>query len=215
MRKTPAFRLRRVVCGAIGAGVKRCFTGLIAIVFLVSSCKEKGEVIVSETRTRTTRDSSPKLLATSDERFRDAKPSPVKGETPEGWLALPGTQFRLLNYRFGESGLGEVSVSIASGSVLDNVNRWLKQFGAEAADQVVLEKLRNVPIAEASGTWVEVEGEYSPGMGAAPKPGYALAGVIAAVDGRILTLKMTGPKGEVEAARSVLEDFAKSLKLAE
>ena len=99
--------------------------------------------------------------------------------------------------------------------MLDNVNRWFKQFGAEAADQVVLEKFRTVPIAGATGTWVEVEGEYSPGMGAAPKPEYALAGVVAAMDGRILTLKMTGPKAEVETARAVLENFAKSLKLAE
>ncbi len=172
-------------------------------------------MVVTETRAVTTRDNTPKLFATSDERFRDAKPSPVKGETPVGWLALPASQFRLLNYRFGETGMGEVWVSTASGSVLDNVNRWLKQFGAAPLDAAGLEKLRAVPIVGTTGSWVEATGDYAGGMGAAPKPGFALAGVIASVNGRILTVKMVGPKAEVEAARPVLESFAKSLKMAE
>ena len=127
----------------------------------------------------------------------------------------PASQFRLLNYGFGESGLGEVWVSIASGSVLDNVNRWLKQFGAAPVDQAGLAKLRAVPIAGTTGIWVEAEGEYASGMGAGPKPGFALAGVVASLDGRIVTVKMVGPKAEVEAARPVLENFAKGLKMAE
>lgn len=172
-------------------------------------------MIVTETRPETTRDKAPKLFATSDERFRDAKPSPVKGETPDGWLALPASQFRVLNYRFGESGMGEVWVSIASGTVLDNVNRWLNQFGTAPVDEAGLAKLRSVPIAGSTGTWVEAEGEYASGMGAAPKPGFALAGVVSSLGGRIVTVKMVGPKPEVEAARPVLENFAKSLKMAE
>lgn len=170
---------------------------------------------MTETRKVTTRDKAPKLDAISDERFRDAKPSPVRGETPEGWLALPASQFRLLNYRFGESGMGEVWVSLASGSVQDNVNRWLRQFGGAPLDQLGYEKLRSVSVAGTSGVWVEAEGEYASGMGAAPKPGFALAGVIASLDGRILTVKMVGPKAEVEAARPVLETFARGLKLAD
>jgi len=170
---------------------------------------------IVEIRAATRRDKTPKLFATSDERFRDAKPSPVKGATPDGWLALPATQMRLLNYRFGESGMGEVWVSISSGTVPDNVNRWLKQFGAPPLDPAALAKLRTVPIAGANGVWVEAAGEYASGMGAAPKPGYGLAGVVADVGGRILTVKMVGPKAEVEAARPVLEAYAGGLKMAE
>ena len=172
-------------------------------------------MVVTETRAATSRDTAPKLFATSDERFRDTKPSPVKGVTPEGWLALPASQFRLLNYRFGETGMGEVWVSVASGTVLDNVNRWLKQFGAAPLDSDALGKLRTVPIAGSTGTWVEAAGDYAGGMGAAPKTGFSLAGVISSVNGRILTVKMIGPKAEVEAARPVLESFAKSLTLAD
>ncbi len=180
---------------------------------MLSSCEKPKEIVVTETRAVTTRDKAPKLFATSDERFRDAKPSPVKGETPEGWLVRPASQFRLLNYSFGESGMGEVWVSRSAGSVLDNVNRWLAQFNAAAVDQAGLEKLRTVPIAGGSGTWVEAAGEYASGMGAPPKPGFALAGVVASMRGEILTVKMVGPKAEVEAARPVLENFANGLEM--
>jgi hypothetical protein len=197
--------------------MKGCFPCLLAALAVISSsCEEKTELVVTDSRELTTRDKSPKLFATSDERFRDAKPGPVKaGEIPDGWLALPASQFRLLNYRFGESGMGEVWVSISAGTVLDNVNRWLGQFGADSIDAAALEKLRSVPVAGASGVWVEASGEYASGMGAPPKPGFALAGVVASTGHGILTVKMVGPKGEVEAARPLLESFAKNLELAD
>jgi len=188
---------------------------LIASAVMFSSCEKKKEVVVTETRATTTRDQAPKLFATSDERFRDAKPSPVKGDTPEGWLSLPASQFRLLNYRFGESGMGEVWVSLANGTVLDNVNRWLGQFTATKLDSAGLEKLPPATIAGTTGKWVEAAGDYVGGMGAEPKPGFALAGVVTSINGQILTLKMVGPKAEVEAAKPVLETFAKSLRMAE
>jgi hypothetical protein len=188
---------------------------LLVSVLSLFSCEERKEITVTETREPTTRDRSPKLFASSDERFRDAKPSPVKAETPQGWLALPASQFRLLNYRFGESGMGEVWVSISQGSVLDNVNRWLKQFGADALDQAALEKLPTVSLAGSAGVFVTAQGEYASGMGSPPKPGFGLAGVVASVGGQILTVKMVGPKAEVEAAKPVLEAYVKSLRMAE
>jgi hypothetical protein len=188
---------------------------IIASAVILSSCDERKEVTVTETRAATTRDAKPRLFATSDERFRDAKPSPVIGKPPESWLALPASQFRLLNYRFGESGMGEVWVSLSAGSVLDNVNRWLGQFGAEKIEQAGLEKLPPAAIAETSGVWVEATGEYASGMGAPPKPGYGLAGVITTLGDQILTVKMVGPQSEVEAAKPQLAEFAKSLRKAE
>lgn len=195
--------------------MKNCVVCALASVVILSSCEEKKEITVTETRPPSTRDASPKLFATSDERFRGAQPSPVKGTTPDGWLALPASQFRLLNYRFGETGMGEVWVSTSAGSVLDNVNRWLKQFSTPAVDAAALAKLPSVPIAGTTGTWVTAEGDYESGMGAAMKPGFALAGVVASVNGQILTVKMVGPKAEVEAAKPVLNTFIASLQMAE
>ncbi|MBC7980012.1 MAG: hypothetical protein H7Y36_05565 [Armatimonadetes bacterium] len=178
------------------------------------ACDEKADrVVVEETRRVTSKDKAPKLFATSDERFRDAKPSPVKGEVPEGWLELPATEMRLKNFRFGESGLGEVWVSITGGSVADNVNRWLKQFGKDPLNPEQITDLEKVTLADTEGVWVAADGEYGAGMGADAKPGYGLAGIIAVVEGKILTVKMVGPAREVEKAKDVLRQYAKSLQM--
>ena len=209
------FRLRGCGGGVKAAGAMPTAARWFVLLVLLSSCEEKKEHVVTETRPVTTRDQAPKLFATSDVRFRDAKPSPVRGVTPDGWLELPATAMRLLNYRLGESGLGEVWVSISSGSVQDNVNRWLRQFGAPPVDAAGLAAMREVPIAGAEGVWVEAAGEYAAGMGSGPKPGYGLAGVVADLGGRILTVKMVGPQAEVEAARPTLEKYIGSLKMAD
>jgi len=187
---------------------------LLSALFLVG-CDEEKELTITETRGATTRDKSPKLFASSDERFRDAKPSPVQGTTPESWLALPASQFRLLNYRFGESGMGEVWVSLSAGTVLDNANRWLGQFDATKLDAAGLNALPTVTLAGVSGKWVTAAGDYDAGMGGPTKPGFALAGVVALVDGQILTLKAVGPKAELEANQPVLASFAQSLHMVE
>lgn len=188
---------------------------LITCAVVFSACDEKKEVVVTETREPTSRDASPKIAATSDERFRDAKPSPFVAETPQGWLKVPPAQFRLLNYRFGDSGSGEVYVSVATGTPLDNANRWLGQFGAPKLDRDAFAKLPDVVIMGVSGKWIEASGAYASGMGTEARPGFALIGAIAALNGQIVTIKMVGPKDEVLAARPVLEEFAHSLRNAE
>ena len=190
---------------------------LLAGVLALTGCKKEKEVTVTETRPLTTFDVAPKLFATADERFRDVKPSPVTGTTPEGWLEQPGSQFRMLNYRFGQSGNGEAYVTIAAGSILDNVNRWLKQFGVAPLDPAGIDKLRHVMISGGQGVWVQAEGTYDSGMamgGAEPKTGYALEGVVAMVNGKILTVKMVGPKDEVAEAKAALEAYINTVRLS-
>lgn len=185
-----------------------------ALALLVTGCEKPRELVVTETRPVTTSDRPFKLFASSDERFRDAKPSPVRGEAPANWLAQPPTQFRLLNYRFGESGRGEVWVTIASGGVLENVNRWLQQFDREPLDEAGFKQLRTLPIAGGEGVWVETTGKYA-GMGAEAKSDYGLAGVVALIDGKLLTVKMVGPEAEVAAAKADLDAFSRSLRFVD
>lgn len=177
------------------------------------SCQErKSEVDVTETRSITIKDASPKLDATSDERFLNARPGPLQGTTPDGWLAKPSTEFRLLNYRFGASGLGEVFVGISRGSILDNANRWLNEFQTPPIDAAALDSLKRIPLLNTSGVLVTASGTYSPGRGAPPIDGFSLAGLIADIDGQILTIKMVGPEADVREAIPALESFANSLK---
>jgi hypothetical protein len=186
---------------------------ILGISLLCASCdRNSAPLDVEETRPLTTKDHEMKLFANSDERFRNAKPSPVKGTPPESWLALPPAQFRELNYRFGAT--GEVYVTLASGTVADNVNRWRRQFGLQPLTPDEFDAAEKVSIAGTEGVWVEASGEYASGMGGAPpQPGYGLAGVIAQEGGRILTVKMVGPEAEVEAEKPALRAFAASLEM--
>ena len=132
--------------------ISRALSALAILVF-VTSCDKPDDVVVTETRRLTLRDGKPQLFASSDERFSNTRPSPVIGQPPTNWLSIPGTEFRLLNYRFGNG--GEVSVSVARGGVLGNVNRWLRQFGQDGLDEAGLKKLRKVPMAGGEGVWIE------------------------------------------------------------
>lgn len=182
----------------------------------LAGCREQpAEVTIDETRALTTKDTAPKLFATSDERFRNARPSPLTGTAPAAWIALPAAEFRLLNYRFGASGKGEVYVTLAGGGVAANVNRWLAQFGRPPLDDAALAALRRVPVAGSEGVWVEAEGPYRAAMGRPEEAGFALAGVLAEAEGQTLSVKMVGPAAEVAAEKPALESFAASLKLAD
>ncbi len=197
--------------------MKICLPTLLFFLLFGNSCrKAEDHVKIEETRGLTTKDKEPRMFATSDERFRDAKPAPIRGDAPESWLALPPAQFRDLNYRFGESGTGEVYVSIISGDVLGNLNRWRRQFGEEGLSARGFADLERVPMAGVEGVWITLEGEYASGMGTTgAKPGYGLAGVVAEVGGRTVTVKMIGPKDEVRAEVAELKTFAKSLMMVE
>lgn len=209
------FYLRGATAGLTENRMKQRAAYLIASLVALSGCEKKTEITVTESRSITTKDVPPKLFATSDQRFRVTKPSPVKADTPAGWLAQPASQFRQLNYRFGETGMGETWVSVSQGTVLDNANRWLKQFGKSPLDQAGLAKLPTCSLAGYTGVWITADGDYASGMGTDDKPGFALAGVIASVKGQIVTVKMIGPKVEVEAARPTLETYITTVKMAE
>jgi len=208
------FGLRGPVRNRIAQHMSICRICGLAALLMVTSCREDAEVVVTETRGPTTKDVKPRLFASSHERFRNTKPSPVQGDLPDGWREVPGTEMRLLNYRFGESGLGEVWVTISSGTVLDNVNRWLQQFDAPPLDPAGLAELRTVPVLGASGVWVEAAGDYASGMGAENRPGFGLAGVVAPLGSQIFTVKMVGPAAEVAAAQAALEGYVTSLRMA-
>lgn len=207
------FDLRVETSALTSRKIMTCRLYLLGISLLCASCdRNSAPVEVEETRPLTTKDHEMKLFATSDERFRNAKPSPVKGVAPENWLTLPPAQFRELNYRFGAT--GEVYVTLASGTVADNVNRWRRQFGLEPLTPDQFDAAERIPIVGTEGVWVEAAGEYVSGMGAAPpQPGYGLAGVIVEAGGRILTVKMVGPEAEVETEKPALRAFAASLEM--
>lgn len=191
------------------------FPLLLSPLLLVCCEKTPSEVSSTESRGLTTKDGEVKLNATSDERFRDTQPSPLQGDAPAGWLTRPATQFRLINFAFGASGTGEVYVSQSQGTVLDNVNRWLKQFSLTDLDAAGIAALPKVTMLGNEGVWVEAAGTYAGGMGKAPAADHALAGVVVALGTEIFTVKMVGSVEEVAAEKANLQAYVKSLRMAE
>ncbi|MCH7225948.1 hypothetical protein [Haloferula sp. A504] len=188
---------------------------------MLVSCGERKEVVADETRPLTMREESLNLEADNDERFQPGRPQPrvpvesppspvAAGVVPGDWKQAPPTGFRLLNYTFGTA--GQVYVSASRGGVIDNVNRWLKQFGRDAIDAGGLEGLEKVETAGHRGVWVEAEGDFGGGMGQSPQSGWGLLGVVAENEGQILTVKMLGPGAEVAAQEENLRAFVEGLR---
>ena len=207
---------------AIGGAMKiRGISACLVVALLLPACRKPKEVTVDESRTLTMRDESLKLDATSKERFETpaapaapntppAGPSPLMaGMVPDDWKELPGNQFRLLNYSFGTG--GEVAVGISVGGMADNVNRWLRQFDKAPLSEAAIAKLEQGTVLGIPGLWVEAEGDYMPGMGQPARPGHALYGIVAEKNGRIFTVKMTGPAAEVAGQKEKLKAFVAAL----
>jgi hypothetical protein len=196
---------------AIGGAMKiRGITLCLGLALLLPACRKSVEK-VEMTREQTMRDQDLKLDATSSERFGNTGTGPIiAGMIPEGWQEMPGNQFRLLSYHFGTG--GDVAVGLAAGGMAENVNRWLHQFAKEPLGDAAMARLEQGTVTGIPGLWVEAEGDYIAGMGQTAKPGQALYGIIAEKDGRIVTVKMTGPAAEVAAEKPKLKAFVAALR---
>lgn len=197
---------------------------LLGMVGLVS-CGERREVKSNDTRELSMRDEDLGVDVPADERFgsppqggqtttSQGRSSGVVATTvPDDWVEQAGTSFRLLNYRFGES--GEVYVSLSRGGLLMNVNRWLSQFGSDELDETGLARLEEAEVAGHRGVWVMADGDFRGGMGAEPQSDWALRGVVAEGPQGILTVKLLGPVDEVREQESSLREFVAGLKFQE
>lgn len=201
------------------------FASALALALLLAgtvSCRKREVVTAGETRPLTMRDENLKLDASNAERFGPAGTMPgmmaapesplAAGVVPEGWSEAPASAMRLINYRFGTG--GQVYLSLSRGGVLENVNRWRKQFTQAPLDSAGLEALETATMPGYAGVWVEIEGDFGGGMGQPAQRDYALAGVVAAKGEEILTVKMVGPKDEVEAEKARLREFVAGLEEA-
>lgn len=163
---------------------------------LAVSCRKVEKVTVTEQR---------RLVM-----FDDSRDSLVAVMPPE-WRQLPGTQFRIFNYRFGED--GEVFVGRSRGGVLPNVNRWLGQFGKPALENA--DELPKVTVLGQEGVLVTASGDFGGAMGRPARKNAGLAGVIVGVGDQLLTIKMIGDAEAVAAERERLIQFAENMRIKE
>ena len=210
-KKRAGMPLRVADATAIGGAMTIRHISAVLAIALLAGCDKPAEVTVDESRVVTMRDAGLKLNATSNDRFQEPGTGPfIAGKVPANWLEQPSSTFRLLSYRFGTG--GDVAVGISSGGLLENVNRWLGQFGQDPLTEADLAKLEPGEVVGAKGVWVEASGDYSPGMGQPPRAAQSLYGLVAEKGGRIVTIKMTGPADELAAQKSALKVFAATLR---
>ncbi|MBS2013670.1 MAG: hypothetical protein JST00_12320 [Deltaproteobacteria bacterium] len=136
----------------------------------------------------------------------------ISWTAPARWKQMPNTSsMRLATYKIpGPDGDAEVSVSQAGGSIEANATRWIGQFDAEAQRTA---KKTTKKVAGFEVTIVEVQGNYSGGMGGAGGgPHVGLLGAIVATPGMPHFFKITGPEKTVASARAELDALLASLK---
>jgi hypothetical protein len=193
------------------------------LIFLVS-CKEPvAEVEVTTTRPLTTADQNPVIGASDAEQFlppevRSQVEGAESGESvkewdyqlPDGWRREEDRPMREVNLTFGPAeSAGEVYLTVVGGNLKANADRWFRQFGQEPKP---LSEMQRVPFLGDEAFFIEAEGRYEPGMGQSAKAEQALLGVIADREGRVVTVKMVGPKETVLAERVRFLKFLSSLK---
>lgn len=134
--------------------------------------------------------------------------SGLTADLPSGWVELPPTEMRLLNYGIPGEPQVECYVSSlpgAAGSALANINRWRKeQMGQAPIDEAGLAALPRVRLLGVDAVQVECDGTFQ-GMGGDSIAEARLLGVIASLPQVTVFLKMTGPRAAVDAQRQGFE----------
>jgi len=191
---------------------------------LLISCEKPTEMTSDKTRELTTLDRAKvNLNPTSEERFTPSGSQPTapmqnQGDSDSGfaftadssWTEKPSSQFRIVNFELPEG--GELYVSASGGGILPNINRWLGQFQQQALTSEQFSKLDKIPFMGGEGYYVETSGDFSPGFGRPVKSNMVLAGVIAEVDGQIMTVKMIASPNVVTKNKEAFKIFCKTLK---
>lgn len=135
---------------------------------------------------------------------------------PEGWTEIAKTAMRIANFRIGDEQQAECYVTVLKGTgggTEMNINRWRGQMGTENAplSPEAIQQLpkismfgKEVPLAEATGTYQGMMGET--------KTGYMLMGTICELGEESVFVKIIGPESVVRAQRDKFVAFCGSLK---
>lgn len=196
------------------------FLPLLSVLFF-ASCGEETEHTQSEARRVTMLDAQPKLDATDEERFLGSPSAAPAAETapqftfsdqaPEGWIAQPPTQFRLVNYKFGANGEGEAYLSVVAGGALDNINRWYKQFGQPEITSTTMNQLPETSLFGNRAKIVEASGPFRGMRPGEQKDDWGLLGIVGIYDRQIATVKVLGPPELLQAERGTILAWAATL----
>ena len=103
-------------------------------------------------------------------RFTDDKEKLPEWKVPDGWKQGPATQFSVASFRLGDGAEApRLTVTRASGSLRDNVNRWRGQLGLKPlGDEELAKTVKEKKVGGVAVTVVDLTGHGSGGMGVKP-----------------------------------------------
>jgi hypothetical protein len=142
----------------------------------------------------------------------------VRLTAPGNWVRkAPRVEFIRAEFSLprseGDSADGRLTVSVAGGSLEDNINRWRQQFAGKP-EKESLEHLKasgiDVTLVDLSGTYNDQRGPFAP---ATECPGYRMLGAIFDVGGQLHFVKAYGPAKTMAARAGEFRAFVESLKL--
>lgn len=198
------FALRGCDSAIIGSDVRGCawlFLLAASAMAMVSCQQQDREITITERRE----------LVLFDKSSLDN----LKDRPPADWRRVPWTAMRYHNYRFGAEETGEVWMSVVpkrgTDAVLQNVNRWRRQFGLPPIASE--ETLKQISMLGATGYLVEAEGMYQPGMGSPPREGAMMLAAVVELDRDLVTVKMVGSPEEVSGQREAFLDYCKAMEI--
>jgi hypothetical protein len=112
----------------------------------------------------------------------------------------------------GDDQDGRLTVSLAGGSVEDNLQRWRGQFTGDqkpdAVKQVDVGGL-SVSVIDLTGTFNDQAGPFAP---AVERPGYRMLGAVVPVDGQLHFIKAYGPAKTMAKHEKAFYAFMETVK---
>jgi hypothetical protein len=139
---------------------------------------------------------------------------------PSKWTTAPNpSPMRKATYKIpkatGDESDAEMSVTLASGALDANIDRWSGQFdeAKTSRSERTLPGGVKVTIVEIKGTLKGAAMPMAGGPPTEPKKGWALLGAIAETPSGMTFFKMTGPAKTVTGARPEFDTLVASLKV--
>jgi hypothetical protein len=141
----------------------------------------------------------------------------IRLTAPDGWVRKqPRSQFVEAEFALpkaeGDTSDGRLTISLAGGSVKDNVSRWRDQFGGKPekdAQQDLEIAGRKVTVVDFVGTYADQPGPFAP---AVERPGYRMLAAIVPVGEQLHFIKAYGPQKTMTDHEDAFHAFLRSLK---
>ena len=141
----------------------------------------------------------------------------IQLKAPEGWTRKqPRSQFIAAEFALpkaeGDELDGRLTVSLAGGSVADNVKRWRDQFGGkpEKDSQQELDIAGfKVTVVDFIGSFADQPGPFAP---AVERPGYRMLAAIVPVGEQLHFIKAYGPQKTMADQEDAFHAFLQTLQ---